>query len=371
MKQAILLIIALLIGCGGASDPVLTSANLEIKGQRLDNAYNKLSKGLYSENGKNVGLKKIPEAWYTMGTLHNRAKEYDKMLAAFDRAKTLEIPMKEKRYTEKISGFITSVSNSNYNKAVHSYNRILKTEDEAAKLALTDSAINYVNVSIKLNDKSADSYGMRARLKALKKESAEADYIKAIELEPTSADLNQQLGYYYFNSKEYKKAAVSLEKALEIKKDDPSLVKYIAFSHQNSGNYEKAISTYTNLLKNDPNNSDAIDNLTPLYYSQKMYEETIANATLAINMNPECKKDHYVYLSNSYFTFINKLNDDKKRKEAKAKAAECIALMEKGIATDMHKENGELWKYISYLYAQVGDKKKSKNAEKMSKKFGN
>ena len=86
MKKLIVsaIIIAILISCGGPSHPILTGAKLEVKGKRHNNAYDKLSKGLYSAEGINESLKKIPEAWFEMAKLHMRKGETKKSISALE-----------------------------------------------------------------------------------------------------------------------------------------------------------------------------------------------------------------------------------------------------------------------------------------------
>lgn len=369
MKRAIILFLAFLMGCGGGpSDPLLTATRLELSKRRTDGAYQKLSSGLYSPDGKNVSLKKIPEAWYTMGELHASKEEFKKMLAAFDKVRALESGAAQ-TYSTKADAYIKNWAGLLYNRAIKKYNGLASETDESKKMASIDKAIEELTQSIFLEE-GADAYGLRAQFKSLKKEDAEPDYRKSLELDPKNTMNRQQLGYYFFNNGKYKEAAVELEKVLTEKQGDPNVTKYLAYAYQNSGNYGKAIEIYNNVLKNDPRNMDALDNLTPLYYNQKMYDKAIENANKAIFNTAECKAEHYIYLTSSYFSVINKLNEDGKKAEAKAKTNECLKTLENGLSTDKHKENGDLWKYASILYARSGQTKKAKDAEANSKKFG-
>jgi tetratricopeptide (TPR) repeat protein len=373
MKKAILLIAAILLGCGGASDPILTTAKIERDGRRLDNAYNSLSKGLYSEEGKNVNLKKIPEAWYEMGRLHMHKMEIDKMLAAFAMVKELEAkePKKasKKTFSEKSDIYVKAKAGEAYNAAAAKYNDRLKETDEAKKETLLKEAVEDMNTAIAL-EPTVENYVFRARIKGMLKEDPISDFESALKIEPENADVHQQLGFSFFNAKNYEKSAKHLAIALKTKTNDLEIAKFLAYSYQNSSQYDKAIAAYKTMLEGDATNVTAIDNLTPLYYSQKMYKETIENATMAINENAECNRDHYVWLAYSYFAINNELNEAKKTDELKKNALACIELIEKGVETDKFAEDGELWSHLSTLYAQTSQSKKSKDAEKKAKKYG-
>lgn len=371
MKQVIYLLTIALLACGGKSDPLLTAAKLELKGKRLDGAYTKLSKGLYSEAGKNKNLKSIPEAWLEMGKLHAEKKEYKKMHAAFTKVKELEAADKEKKFSKAAENFVKASGNQNYNASVKIYNDALKISDENAQMKKFKEALTRVDNAISFDQSEAAYYSLRAQQRGvLKVDGAEGDYKKSLELKPDDANTIKSLGFYYFNHQKYDLAAEKLNEALKHDATNSDMLKYRSYAYQNAGKYDKAIASYKEWQKLEPNNTSISASLTPLYYATKDYQKAIESATEAINNDPNCDKSQYTYMANSYFTQINELNKEKKRNEAKALASTCLALLEKGIETETHKENGEIWKYMSYVYATLGKSKLAKKAERQAKKFG-
>jgi TolB-like protein/Tfp pilus assembly protein PilF len=66
----------------------------------------------------------------------------------------------------------------------------------------------------------------------------------AVELDPLSTAVRNAMGQIYYLSRDYDRAILEYEKALELDPSDPSLHYYLAGPHEQQGRHEKAIALY-------------------------------------------------------------------------------------------------------------------------------
>jgi len=143
-----------------------------------------------------------------------------------------------------------------------------------------------------------------------------ADYLRAIELFPTSAHNYTSVGRCYDglndanNSCKYFQEAVDLSPSLGyLYAYGTVLVKY--------KRYEKAIELYTGLLKKEPDNSDALRIRGDCHFALKHYKEALSDYTNAIDTSVYASPDTYKQRALVYDAL--KMADKAKRDREKAK----------------------------------------------------
>ena len=343
MKKVIVsaILIAILISCGGPSDPTLSTAKLEIKGKRFDSAYNKLSEGLYSDAGKKEALKKIPEAWFEMAKLHKRKDEILKASMCLDKASEFDV---KGEWISKITNTKVRWAGIDYKTGISSYNKAISLKD-ASQTMLLKKAETLLTSSNIFNEQSY-VYSVLGKTQTMLGDNigAEKSYVKAIALEDTNANIRFDLASFYYNNKEYEYAVVAFNNTLNLDPKHKNALKFKAFSLQNDQKLDLAVKAYKALLDAYPDDKDGNDNL-------KMVEA------------------HHI--STQANELINKFNDlrNSKKKKAKSYLTECATLLETAVATEMHKENAVMWGTLSIVYANLGKAKKAKHADKMSTTF--
>jgi protein O-mannosyl-transferase len=108
----------------------------------------------------------------------------------------------------------------------------------------------------------------------------------AIQLEPFKSQIYSDRGKIYFDLGEFDLALEDYNKSLSI---EPELLEALAnrgavygIKNQN----DKAIEDLTKVIKADPDYADAISNRGFVYYRLKEYEKTIADCNLYLQLNP-------------------------------------------------------------------------------------
>ena len=344
MKKIIVsaIILVLLVSCGGLSHPTLEDAKLHVRGKRYEKAYNSLSNVLYNGSGKKTNeLRAIPEAWLEMAKLHKRKDENEKALAALNKVEELDKTGEFKTQSENLKKFY---SGTDFNNAVKHFNEGIKADGEARKKSL-NTAKSLLNSSA-IFDQNAQTYSILAKAEEQlgELENAEKHHKKAVSLEPENKDHVFELASFYYNNKMYDKAIVEFNKTLKMDPQHRSALKFKAFSYQNDQKIEQAVESYKALLATYPDDQDGLTNLKSV--------ESI----------------HVIMQANDYIAKFNKVRNSNK-KQAKEYLTKCATLVEKAVGSDMHKENGDLWATLSIVYANLGNAKKAKHADEMSKKY--
>ena len=123
-------------------------------------------------------------------------------------------------------------------------------------------------------------------------ESAEKDYLKALELNANYSDVYIQLGVIY-QLKENKKALEYFKKAIEIDPETrnnyfPLINYYILLN-----DFDNAVSLIKKTIKSDPKDADGYYKLSLIYLKQKDYLNAFLELTRALEKKIEFK-DYYI-----------------------------------------------------------------------------
>ena len=124
-------------------------------------------------------------------------------------------------------------------------------------------------------------------------QKAEADYLHAVEIEPTHYTPTESLGNFYMNHGEYQKAVETFTKLMTINKSEtPVLLR--AHSYRLLKDYNNAVADYTRALDISSKNLLAYFWRGYSYNELKDYKNALKDYNTLIEMNPN-------YSINSYF----------------------------------------------------------------------
>ena len=207
-----------------------------------------------------------PEAWFLLGELEGRKGNVDAMLTDFDKSMQLSKEFKTKIENEKLSLY-----SKYYNDGVAAYNNFIKVEDkksEAGQKYADAIVTNFGNAT-----KIKPDY-MATRLIAITYANLEDNenslkyYVKATEVKPDTALAWTELGFYYFQEKDYNKAADYFKKSLEI---DPNYTESLTMYAQCldfADKKDEAIAAYKNAIAKNPEEKAIPFNLGLLLYKE-------------------------------------------------------------------------------------------------------
>jgi tetratricopeptide (TPR) repeat protein len=153
------------------------------------------------------------------------------------------------------------------------YPLVIETFNYYVNKGESEKAFEYINIAIESNKEDAQFYVIRGTLleEMKRKQEAEADYLKAIELQPDNFDANYSLGAFYYNT-----AVDTLDwadKNIPINKF-ADLDKYKAIAND----YFKKSSPYLEKSHaTQPDNMNVLGTLKTIYYrlgEMEKYNET-------------------------------------------------------------------------------------------------
>lgn len=366
MKISALLIMIILLACGGESHLILDSAkNYRKNTINKNKSYEVLSEGLYVE--KNAKLIAIPEAWFMMGELHQEKKEYLKMKEAFNKAIEIESTREKKVYTDKIKVKLDKAYVDLYDQARAKFNSSLEASDNEKK-AFLEEAKSLISTAMQIDDR-VSSYILIGKVKAqLNDDSAEGDFKKALEMDAKNKDVAFDLANYYYNKKNYKKSAEMYTKVTELDPNDVDAKKFIAFSYQNDQNYKMAAMAYENYLKSNPDDAEIQEYLIQMYYMNKEYDKTISTSSNLISMNNETENVYNLLISAFYFK-INDAITTKDKNAQKQLLEDAVKILEAASKKDEFMMSTLIWEALEELYARQGNVAKQKMAAKKVKEL--
>lgn len=218
---------------------------------------------------------------------------------------------------------------------------------QAAAQALTslkkfDEALEHLNKSIDLNDKTGNGYILRARLQAAKGDNAKAeeDLNSALKVNPTNLAALLMRAEIRARDEKYDLAEGDINRALEIRPDIPQAILLRAGVYAAQKKFNAAITDLETLLKLDPTNVEIRLQIGSFYVADERPSKGIEIFTDVIKDNPESwmalRARGDAYLSTS-------------------KQAEAIADFE--AALKIHQESDGLYNNLAWVLATSPDDK--------------
>ncbi|MCG8608748.1 tetratricopeptide repeat protein [bacterium] len=238
--------ITLLFAGGG---PNVSGAKIYIQQNELDKAIEVLLKEINERDPNNE------DAWYLLGYIYARQKNFEKMMEAFDKAVELKPKFAEEGLkVNKDSGkkffsqfgrdmILRQVWGESFNDAVNYFNEGLNAADETARTELFEKSV--------------------------------ANFRGAALIQPDSLMAYRNWAAALMNMGKYEDCIEPLQEALKRAPEDSELRLLLATSYLHSGKRSEAIATYEEALEREPNNFKLLADLGTLYLEDNQYEAAL------------------------------------------------------------------------------------------------
>ena len=161
-----------------------------------------------------------------------------------------------------------------------------------------DAFDSYTNV-IELNQTDrftvAEAYHNRAMIYEDRDDfkHAIADYTRAIELNPNSANSYYSRGSFYYKRGDYERAIADYTRAIELNPNNAYAYYKRGNTYEQKDEFERAIADYTRAIELDRDYVVAYIDRGVSYCKNGDYERAIADYTHAIDLNPNSASAHY------------------------------------------------------------------------------
>ncbi len=323
--------IATLVACGGAEErkaAYMEKAKTSIKAGDLDKARIELKNVLQIDP-------KYSEAYYQIGIVHERLKDYPKAFANYKKAEEfnpdhlenqvrlgrfyLHLIKDSEKAQEKID-FVLSKEPDNTEGLLLKAGMLLNKKKEA-------EAISIANAIVVKEPGHADSVIFLATIYLSKNQISEAISILDGSLKSNENDvqLNKLLALAYTKNKDYPLAEKIYLKLLEINPDNLSNRRVLAAFYNSTGDKEKAEQTLRASIDNKPSDVDRVFDLIKYISVERGNKEAIDELKLFISKNKGLGK---LRIALGEFLYINN------------KKEEAIAVYEKAVEDFGEEETG-------------------------------
>lgn len=268
--------------CGTAE---MTTAKLAIQQNQLGKAEESLLREL-QKNDKNE------EAWFLLGDVRYKVKNFTGMNDAFTRA----LQLSETHKTE-ISRYRLDVWAQSYNRGIEYFN---KGRDTASYYA---RSIQEFDLAVAVNPDSASTYYVRALSKYNNDDlaGADADVKKALAINPRSSEATRLQGSLYREEAAkklaardsagaraaYTKAAATYEAAYRADPTSSEFIVLLIEAYDQAGMSDKALTLTQGAVERDPNNYIYRFASGVFLLRQNSYEQSIAQFTKALEIKPD------------------------------------------------------------------------------------
>ena len=117
---------------------------------------------------------------------------------------------------------------------------------------------------------------------------AEADFLKAMELDPDQPSVLNQLGYNWVERNlKLKEGLALLEKAVKLKPDDGNMLDSLGWAHYRLGDYQEAIKLLERAAALEPTYSEIRDHLGDAYWRTGRQDEARKSWEQALSLKPD------------------------------------------------------------------------------------
>lgn len=190
-------------------------------------------------------------AHYNLGVTYLKEQKFEPAIQEFQKCVQLDASDKGSKTLLEICQGVVAMSKGTYAPAAEHFQNALKTDPENGD---AKRLLNQCNSQIYMDQKNYP-----AAVTAL---------TEVVKDDPKNFSAYQNLGFIYFQQKDYKKAVDYWTQAVRIK-DDARFQKFLGFSYYNLGDFQNAIEHYKRSIaletQKDPKAQD-IDSLDETYY---------------------------------------------------------------------------------------------------------
>ncbi len=106
-----------------------------------------------------------------------------------------------------------------------------------------------------------------------KLDKSSAAFVRALQIDPSFPSAAYNLGIVQIQSGNYKNGIKVLNDLLKMEPENILIMKILAWGYFKNNDLDRSISTYELILQIDPNNEEALNNITILMISNKMFEK--------------------------------------------------------------------------------------------------
>lgn len=358
MKQLLIksgLLLGLVLLLAACRPPSLEQAIIDYNGGRYDIAFESAKKA----------TEKFPqnaEAWYYLGEIYGKKGNVEEMVAAFDKSLALE-----NKYEPQIKRAKMAHFTQNYNNAIQYYNSYVKLEDkesEKAKKAL-EGTISSFEKSLQIKSDYQAYRLIAISYLNLGDDTNNLKYLKkAAVAEPDTAQAWVELGYYYFQKKDYVKAAENFKKGTEVDPKNTECATMYAQSLDFGDRKQEAIEAYKKAIETNPEEKAIPFNLGLLIYKEarndgvsdeqkaSMLKEAAKYFNSALSLDSSIK-EIYDILGAIYI----ELEDYTAGED----------LLKKGL--ELFPDSATIWSNLSVIYAKQNKLKEAREAYKKAEQL--
>lgn len=203
---------------------------------------------------------KNAEEWVKMGFINKQIKRYTKAASCFKEA--LKLEPNNIQFLRDISSVL--FENKNFRESIPYLERVAEIEP--------DCASNWDSLAFCL-------------LRIGHYAKAESLFKKALGLDDQNATINFDLGMFYKNQEQYKKALEYLIRASKLGPDDDFVWFMLGHAYQKLEMSDEAIETYDIAVEVNPRNDSAWNNLGLEYVRRQEYKEAVECYKRAIQVD--------------------------------------------------------------------------------------
>src|SRR5258708_38794973 len=183
---------------------------------------------------------------------------------------------------------MASAGGDNYEEA----NRLFQKQQFAAAAEALDRAL-------KENPKYTPAWTLRGKIAMAfnRVDVAREAFLKAVRLDPASAQARFMLGFFYYVDNDFGKAVPELKEAARLNPKDPRALLYLAMSAEGLARPEAAVEIYRKTIeletaggKPNPEPHTAYGRLL---FALGRYEESAREAARVLQLDPESRDGHY------------------------------------------------------------------------------
>lgn len=156
-----------------------------------------------------------------------------------------------------------------------------------------EQALADFSMAIDLAEKSGvklvDLYRSRAAVydKLNKPTDADADYDKALQLEPDNAETYLKRGKTYYERSQYELALADLEHARQLRPENNNCLNWIGITYDALKRYREAIETYTQAISSGATEEYYFSNRGRSYYNNFQYTLALADFSRSVEIAPD------------------------------------------------------------------------------------
>lgn len=155
-------------------------------------------------------------------------------------------------------------------------------------------AMDVISRAMVNHPENSSLYRIRAILhqKTGQSSSAMTDYTQAVRLDPTNAQLQDEVGFYLFSMGEIETAQQHIEQAVKIDPEFVAAWNHLGLIQITAGELTKARKTLSTAIKIKPDYVDALINRGFAAYQLKQFDKALADYDAALKINPDAVNAH-------------------------------------------------------------------------------